>query len=129
MILPPKTRARVVAALAVNPNATQVAKQIGVDAGTVMRIAKAEGIKLFPGGRPMAPDKRARIVAALTTFPNATRVAEKIGGVSGRTVSRIARDEGIRLSASTWACRPHSGKLPHAKLRNALDTTQGYDSR
>ena len=52
MSLPPKKRAKIIAALKANPNASAVARQVGgVSVITVWRIAKQSGIKLPVGRR------------------------------------------------------------------------------
>ena len=93
-------RTLIVAALMANPNASQVAKQVGVSKFTVWRIAQAEGIELTAGKKLMgwlSPEKRAQIIAALKANPIATQVARQVGGVSQVTVWKIARAEGIEL--------------------------------
>jgi DNA-binding transcriptional ArsR family regulator len=101
-------RTQIVYALKANPNAAEVAKQIGgVTHVSVWKIAKAAGIELTAGkaARP-SPEKRAQIIAALKDNPNATQIAREIGGVSHTTVGRIAKAAGIALAAGK-AARNH----------------------
>src|SRR6185437_8102178 len=98
-------RAKIIAALEKNSNATQVAKKIGgVTRGTVSEIAKAAGIELaagkVAGGQPQLSAKmRAKIIAALEKNSNAAWVANEIGGVSKSTVHKIAKAVDIELIA------------------------------
>jgi hypothetical protein len=107
--LSPEKRAEIIAALAANPNATQVARQVGgVGHVTVWNIAKAAGIELTAGKAAnrrakLSPEIRAEIIAALTTNPNARQVARQVGGVSRVTVWKIAQREGIELTAGKAA--------------------------
>lgn len=102
-------REAIIAALEANPNASQVARQIGMSQWTVRRIAKAAGIELTAGNPGLPAAKRERIIAALTATPNARQVAREIGGVSYMTVTNIARAAGIRLAAS----RPRKVTCPN----------------
>jgi hypothetical protein len=52
--------------------------------------------------------KRAKIIAALKDNPNAKAVARQVGGVCVSTVWRIAKWEGIELTAGK-AARAHYG--------------------
>jgi hypothetical protein len=104
-MLPIDKRARVIAALRINPNASQVAQTIGdIDRSTVRRIAKAAGIELVGGHAKrghhrVTPEKRALIVTALRDNPNASQVSRDIGEVSRMTVWKIAKAAGISLPA------------------------------
>jgi transposase-like protein len=110
--LPPETRARIIAALKANPNASAVARQVGgVGKVTVWKIAKQTGIDLpaaKAARRSLPPETRARIIAALKTNPNAEAVARQVGGVSRTTVWKIAKWEDIELTAGK-AARAHYG--------------------
>jgi hypothetical protein len=101
-MLPPKKRAKIIAALKANPNAKAVARQVGgVSNVTVWKIAKQTGIDLadaMAARFALPPKKRARIVAALKANPNASAVARQVGGVSCQTVCRIATQTGIKLT-------------------------------
>ena len=102
--LSPQTRARIVEALAANPNASRVAREVGdVSARTVGKIAKEANIRLAAENpekrKRLSPEKRARIVAALRADPNASVVARQIGGVSAKTVQKIAKQAKIELAA------------------------------
>jgi len=117
MSLPPKKRAKIIAALKANPNANAVARQVGgVSVLTVWRIAKRAGIQL-PVGRParmsLPPKKRAKIIAALKANPNASAVAGQVGGVSSPTVRRIAKQSGIKLPIG----RPAKGQKASPRER------------
>src|ERR1019366_1958883 len=107
--LTPKKRARIIAALKANPNASAVARQVsGVSNVTVWKIAKQTGIKLTAGKaarRTLRPKTRAKIVAALKTNPNVKAVARQVGGVSNVTVWRIAKQTGVKLAAGKAARR------------------------
>ena len=98
----PMRRAAIIDALNVNPNASQIAKQIGgVSKVAVWRIAKAAGIELTAGkaaARWLSAEKRAQVVDALKVNPVARQVANQVGGVSQVTVWKIARAEGIALA-------------------------------
>jgi transposase-like protein len=104
-MLPAERRARIIAALKNNPNAAQVARQIGdVSPWTVRRFAKAASIvlsvgKVSKGHHRVSIETRAQIIAALQSNPNAAQVARQIGGVSRMTVWKIARVAGIDLTA------------------------------
>jgi Helix-turn-helix domain of transposase family ISL3 len=105
-MLPPKKRAKIIAALKANPNASAVARQVGVSWLTVWRIAKRADIELTAGQAaraamlgPKIPSKiRAKIIAALKANPNASRVARQVGGVCRATVGKIAKRTGIKLT-------------------------------
>jgi hypothetical protein len=107
-MLPPKKRAKIIAALKANPNASAVARQVGgVSKVTVWKIAKQTGIDLAAGKaarRPaLPPERRAKIIAALKANPNASAVARQVGGISDVTVWKIAKREGIELTAGKAA--------------------------
>jgi hypothetical protein len=93
-----ETRARITAALRIEPNAAAVSRHSGgVKYKTVWNIAKAAGIELTAGyaarGRPRLPAaKRAQILAALMSNPSPSWAARETG-VSRSTVRGIARDE------------------------------------
>jgi hypothetical protein len=94
-------RADIIKALKANPNATQVAKEIGgIHPASVMGIAKKAKIALRRGGQTkVSAEKHAQIIAALKANPNASQVARQIGGISYKTVARIAKRANIRLAA------------------------------
>jgi uncharacterized protein (UPF0264 family) len=105
-MLPPKKRAKIIAALKANPNARAVAKHIGgVSGHTVWKIAKQTDIELTAGKtiNNLPPGARAKIIAALKANPNASEVARRIGGVSSQTVRKIAKRAGIDLAAAKVA--------------------------
>jgi hypothetical protein len=120
--LPPKTPAKIIAALKANPNASAVARQIGVSGPTVWKIAEREGIKLTAGqaaraamlGPKIPSKKRAKIIAALKANPNASKVARQVGGVSRQTVGKIAKRTGIKLTDG----RPRRGAGWRSKKRH-----------
>lgn len=118
-MLPAKKRAEISAALKNNPNAAQVARQIGnVSRWTVQRIAKVASIELSAGklskGHHRVPaEKRAQIVAGLKNNPNAAKVARLVGDVSRMTVWKIAKVEGIKLTAN----RPREAFARSASLK------------
>jgi len=98
-------RAKIIAALKANPNASAVARQLGgVSRHTVGEIARKAGIRLAAATatrRVVTPEQRAKIIAALKTNPNARAVARQVEGVSSNTIGKIARQVGIRLAAAT----------------------------
>jgi DNA-binding transcriptional ArsR family regulator len=105
-MIPKEKRVKIVAALKDNPNATQVAREVGgAHYRAIVRLAKGASIELTAGkavrghDRP-SPEKRAQILAALNDNPNANQVARKIGGVSQPTVGKIAKAAGIVLTAA-----------------------------
>lgn len=112
--LPPEKIAEIVAALRVNPNASQVARQVGgVTHVTVWRYAKAAGIKLEAGKAVQrrarkSAEKREQILAALKANPNARAVARQVGGISHSSVSKMARAKAIELR--------RYNRLPSAKV-------------
>ena len=116
-IISEEKRRQIIAALKTNPNATQVAREVGgVNYRTVVRLAEGAGIDLTAGkaarGHPrVSPEKHVQIIAALKDNPNAAAVAKQIGGVSHTTVGKIAKAAGIALAAA------ESGKRLSAKQR------------
>ena len=104
-------RAQIIAALKDNPNAAQIAREVGgVGYRTVVRLAEGAGVELTAGkavgGRPrFSAEKRALIIAALKDNPNATQIAQEIGGVSHTTVGKIAKAAGIALAAAEYGKR------------------------
>jgi hypothetical protein len=99
-MLPPEKRAKIIAALKANPNASAVARQVGGVCGvTVWRIAKQTGINVAAAEAA----RRAKIIAALKANPCARSVARQVGGVSYGTVWRIAKQTGIKLAAGKEA--------------------------
>jgi len=99
-------RAQIIAALKDNPNATQIAQEIGgVSHTTVGKIAKAAGIALAAAeyGKRLSAEKRTQIVDALKANPNAAEVAKQIGGVTPVGVWKIAKAAGIELTAGKAA--------------------------
>ena len=116
-IISEEKRRQIIAALKDNPNATQIAREVGgVNYGMVLRLAEGAGIDLTAGkaarGHPrVSPEKHAQIIAALKDNPNAKQVARKIGGVSHTKVGKIAKAAGIALAAA------ESGKRLSAKQR------------
>ena len=105
-------RRQIIAALKDNPNATQVAREVGgMNYRTVVRLAEGAGIDLTAGkaarGHPrVSREKHAQIIAALKANPNASKVAKQIGGVSHVVVSKIAKAAGIELTRDK-AARDH----------------------
>ena len=105
-------RRQIIAALKDNPNATQVAREVGgMNYRTVVRLAEGAGIDLTAGkaarGHPrVSREKHAQIIAALKANPNASKVAKQIGGVSHVVVSKIAKAAGIELTRGK-AARDH----------------------
>ena len=110
-------RAQIIAALKENPNATQLAREVGgVNYRTVVRLAERAGIELTAGkaarGHPrVSSEKQAQIIAALKDNPNATQIARKIGSVSHTKVGKIAKAAGITLPVA------ESGKRLSAEQR------------
>ena len=112
-------RAQIIAALKDNPNAAQIAREVGgVGYRTVVRLAEGAGIELTAGkaagGRPrfsaekrsrFSAEKRALIIAALKDNPKATQIAQEIGSVSHTTVGKIAKAAGIALAAAEYGKR------------------------
>jgi hypothetical protein len=95
---PAEKRAKIAAALRLNPNARAVAVQVGdVSRETVNTIAKEANIRLAAVTKRLSPEKRAQIVEALQANPNGCLVARHVGGVSARTVQKIAKKAGIKL--------------------------------
>jgi transposase-like protein len=105
----PEKRAKIIAALKANPNASAVARQTGgVSNHTVGKIARRAGIRLAAATgerRVVTPQKRAKIIAALKANPNGRAVARQVGGVSNFTVGKIAKKAGIDLAAAEAARR------------------------
>ena len=120
-------RAQIIAALKENPNATQLAREVGgVNYRTVVRLAERAGIELTAGkaarGHPrVSSEKQAQIIAALKDNPNATQIAREVGCVNYRTVVRLAEGAGIELTAGK-AARGHPRVSPekHAQIIAAL---------
>ena len=116
-IISQEKRRQIIAALKDNPNATQIAREVGcVNYRTVVRLAEGAGIELTAGkaarGHPrVSPEKHAQIIAALKDNPNAAAVAKQIGGVSHTKVGKIAKAAGIALAAA------ESGKRISTKQR------------
>ena len=116
-IISQEKRRQIIAALKDNPNATQIAREVGgVNYRTVVRLAQGAGIELTAGKaargrRGISPEKHAQIIDALKDNPNAKQVAPKIGGVSHTKVGKIAKAAGITLAAA------ESGKRLSAKQR------------
>jgi transposase-like protein len=116
-MLPPEKRARIIAALKENPNASAVARQVGgVSDVTVWKIAKQTGIKLAGKGVALSPEKRAQIVAALKTMRNARAVTRQVGAVSLSTVKKIAKQARIMLAGKGVVTTPEK----RAKIIAAL---------
>ena len=92
----------IIAALKSNPNAAEVARQLGgVSRWTVRRLAKIADIELSAsmatkGHHRVSTEKRSQIIAALKSNPNAAEVSREIGGVSRMTVWKIAKAIGIK---------------------------------
>jgi hypothetical protein len=125
-------RRQIIAALKSNPNATQIAREVGgVNYRTVVRLAEGAGIELTAGktarghDRP-SPEKLAKIIAALKGNPNAKQVAREIGGVSHTTVGKIAKAAGIAVAAAEYGKRLSAEKRAQiiAALKNNPNTTQ-----
>ena len=116
-IISEEKRRQIIAALKDNPNATQIAREVGcVNYRTVVRVAEGAGIDLTAGkaarGHPrVSPEKHAQIIGALKANPNAKQVARKIGGVSHTKVGKIAKAAGITLAPG------ESGKQLSAEQR------------
>src|SRR6516162_8448785 len=97
-------RAQIIGALKANPNATEIAREVGcVNYRTVVRLAEGAGIELTAGkavrGHPrLSPEKHAQIIGALKANPNASEVAKQIVGVSHVAVWKIAKAAGIELT-------------------------------
>jgi len=119
-IISEEKRRQIIAALKDNPNATQIAREVGgVNYSTVVRLAEGAGIDLTAGkaarGHPrVSPEKHVQIIAALKDNPNAAAVAKQIGGVSHTTVGKIAKAASIALAAAK------SGKRLSAKQRGQI---------
>ena len=115
-IISEEKRRQIIAALKDNPNAAQIAREVGcVNYRTVVRLAEGAGIDLTAGkaarGHPrVSPERHAQIIAALKDNPNATQAARKIG-VSRTTVGKIAKAAGITLAPA------ESGKQLSAEQR------------
>ena len=105
-IISQEKRRQIIAALRDNPNATQVAREVGgVNYRTVVRLAEGAGIELTAGKaargrRGISPEMYAQIIGELEDDPNATQVARKISGVSNATVGKIAKAAGIALAGA-----------------------------
>ena len=101
---PEKIAEILAAALEVNSNASQVARQVGgVRQVTVWRYARAAGLKLEAGKavqrrHAKPPEMRARIFAAPESNPNARAAARQVGAV-------------VMLITPVRRCRPHTGCL------------------
>jgi hypothetical protein len=100
-------RAQIIAALKANPNASQVARQMGdISVWLVFAIAKEAKIALRRGGKTkVSAEQHAQIIEALKADPNASAVARKIGGISSRTVARMAEKANIELTESQLSRR------------------------
>ena len=105
-IISQEKRRQIIAALKDNPNATQVAREVGgANYRTVVRLAEGAGIELTAGKaargrRGISPEMYAQIISELENNPNATQVARKISGVSNTTVGKIAKAAGITLAGA-----------------------------
>jgi hypothetical protein len=122
-IISQEKRRQIIAALNDNPNAAQVAREVGgVNYRTVVRLAEGAGIELTAGkarGRGgILPEKHAQIISELKDNPNATQVARKIGGVSNTTVGKIAKAAGIALAGAEHGKRLSAEK--RAQIIGAL---------
>jgi transposase-like protein len=121
--LPPERRAKIVAALKANPNASAVAKQVGgVSNVTVWKIAKQMGIDLAAAmttRQALPPETRAKIIAALKANPNASAVARQVGGVSLSTVWKIAKQADIELTAGKAALGSYRAKQKASAAQRA----------
>ncbi len=107
-------RQGIIDALRENPNATQVAKQLGdVSPTTVWKIAKAAGIEIAKR-ITITSEKRSEIIAALQENPNANQIARQVDGISTVGVWKIAKKAGIMLTAPDARL-----KIPEAK-RDAI---------
>jgi transcriptional regulator with XRE-family HTH domain len=87
----------IIAALEATPNATRVARQLGVSFATVWRRAEQAGIELTAGRkakgyRRLTAEQYAKIIEIRRANPKATQeeVARE-AGVSRPTVSRVTR--------------------------------------
>lgn len=100
--IPEEKREQIIAALKINPRASQVAKAVDdVCISTVRKIAKESKIKLSPmwrGQNSITPEKREQITKALRINPSPTQVTKRIGGVSVSTVWLIAKEINIPLN-------------------------------
>jgi transposase-like protein len=119
--LPEEKREQIIAALKANPNAAQVARQVGgVSQVSVWWIAKKASIELTASkptsGNRLSEDQREEIIAALKANPNAAQVARQVGGISHVTVWKIAKKAGIELVARS---RPHRNDDQHLVGRAA----------
>ena len=99
----PEKRAKIIAALKANPNASAVAGQVGgVSRSTVRGIGTQAGID-FAVARN-APGCPARYTRqdhrGVEANPNAKAVAKEVGGACYDTVKLIAKQAGIRLGRS-----------------------------
>jgi transposase len=111
-------RAEIIEALRANPNASQIAKQVGLSKFTTWRIAKAAGIELTAGKAVagwLPAEKRAEIIEALRANPITTQVAKQVGGVSQVTVWKIARAEGIELTRKRSPRGDAPAQIPEAE--------------
>jgi transposase-like protein len=96
--MPSKKRARIIAALKLNPKPSEVARQVGgVSTSTVYEIARQLGIGQRKVRR-MRPEMRPQIIAALKLNPNPSEVARQVGSVGKSTVYKIAKELGIGRS-------------------------------
>jgi hypothetical protein len=84
--LPLATRAGIVEALRITPNAAWVARHVGgVSRVAVAKIARAERIKLARARSLISKEKRAKIVAALKVNPKrAVAAAKSFRGLEDR---------------------------------------------
>jgi hypothetical protein len=122
-MIPKAKRAQIIEALQSNPNRTAVAIQVGgVKPDTVRSIARKLGLGLGQKGRKKFPPRaRAKIAAALRANPNATAVARKIGGICAATVSTIAKEANIRLTAETIGKTKRLSPEKRAHIIEALE--------
>src|SRR5262252_8654070 len=123
-IISQEKRRQIIAALKDNPNATQIAREVGgVNYSTVVRLAEGAGIDLTAGkaarGHPrVSPEKHAQIIAALKDNPNAKQVARN--GVSHTKVGKIAKAAGIALAGAEYGKRLSAKQ--RAQIIGALKT-------
>jgi transposase-like protein len=93
-------RELIIAALRENPNAQEVGRRLGVNVGTVWRVARVAGIRLAAAKttrpRRISPEERQQIIAALEENPHAGEVARQTG-VQQQTIKRIAEAAAIEL--------------------------------
>jgi uncharacterized protein YerC len=89
-------RDRILKALKRDPNFSSVARETGASISTVARVAAANNIRpKSHRGTRVSEEKRREVIEALERTPNYRAVAAEVGDITHKTVSKIAKEEGL----------------------------------